>query len=179
MTRTGHAAAPCGPADDGSPPTVVLDFAEPAAATGFRSIDDVVMGGVSASRVAVREGALHFEGTVSLAQGGGFASMRGPLALPAGARALLIDVRGDGRRYRLTLKLTDDNAGPQHQAPFEAPAQWTTLCFSPDDFQASFRGRALELPPPRLDAQRAIGMLIADRQAGPFHLEIRRVRALL
>ena len=178
MTRYGLPDARAAEADGGPPRILVLDFATPAAAAGFRSIDDVVMGGVSASRVSVREGALRFEGTVSLERGGGFASMRGPVMLPPGARALLLEVRGDGQRYRLTLKTADDNAGHQHQAAFTAPADWTTLRFEPPDFKASFRGRPLELPPPRLDAQRALGVLIADRQAGPFALEIRRVWAV-
>jgi len=178
MTRHGLPDAQAADAGGGSPRTAVLDFGDPAAAAGFRSIDDVVMGGVSASRVSVREGALRFEGTVSLERGGGFASLRGPLAAPPGTRALLVEVRGDDQRYRLTLKVSDDNAGPQHQAPFTAPAGWSTLRFEPTDFQASFRGRPVDLPPPRLEEQRAIGVLIADRQAGPFHLEIRRVWAL-
>jgi NADH dehydrogenase [ubiquinone] 1 alpha subcomplex assembly factor 1 len=177
MTRYGLPDARA--ADAGGPARIaVLDFGEAAASAGFRSIDDVVMGGMSASRVSVRGGALRFEGTVSLERGGGFASMRGPLVLPTDARALLIEVRGDGQRYRLTLKTSDDNAGHQHQAGFIAPADWTTLRFEPQDFQASFRGRPLDLPPPRLDAQRALGVLIADRQAGRFELEIRRVWAL-
>ena len=178
MTRHGHPDAQAAERGDNPPRIAVLDFGQPAAATGFRSIDDVVMGGVSASRVAVLDGALRFEGVVSLERGGGFASMRGPVTLPAGARALLIEVRGDGQRYRLTLKTADDNAGPQHQADFTAPADWATLRLEPGDFRASFRGRAVDLPPPRLDAQRALGLLIADRQAGPIRVEVRRVWAL-
>ena len=177
MTRHGFPDVQAADASGGSPRTAVLDFGQPAAAAGFRNIDDVVMGGVSASRVAVRDGVLRFEGMVSLERGGGFASMRGPVALPAGTRALLLEVRGDGQRYRLTLKTADDNAGHQYQADFTAPADWATLRFEPQDFQASFRGRPLDLPPPRFDTQRALGLLIADRQAGPFELEIRRVWA--
>ena len=60
MTRYGLPDARAAEADGGPPRILVLDFATPAAAAGFRSIDDVVMGGVSASRVSVREGALRF-----------------------------------------------------------------------------------------------------------------------
>jgi hypothetical protein len=175
-TTDGSASLQPSPA---SPPdsTLVLDFTRPDATVGLRSIDDVVMGGVSASRTSLRDGALRFEGVVSLERGGGFASCRGPVTLPSGTRALLVELRGDGKRYRLTLKDADDNGGPQHQASFTAPPDWTTMRFEARDFQASFRGRPVAMPPPELEHQRAIGLLIADRQAGAFNLEIRRVWA--
>ncbi|GEM_PF-6236593 len=39
-----------------------------------------------------------FEGAVSLENNGSFASFRGPLRIPAESAALLLKVRGDGKR---------------------------------------------------------------------------------
>jgi NADH dehydrogenase [ubiquinone] 1 alpha subcomplex assembly factor 1 len=55
----------------------LFDFSDPRAADAWRGIDDRVMGGVSRSRLRYdRAGHAVFEGEVSLAQNGGFASVR-------------------------------------------------------------------------------------------------------
>ena len=153
------------------------DFSRTDAARGFRVINDGVMGGVSTSRLSQADGSLAFEGAVSLENNGGFASFRGPIAIPAGSRTLRVTLRGDGQRYRLALKAEDDNAGPQYQAGFVAPREWATVSFTAADFAASFRGRTVEAPALVFDQMRAIGVLIADKQAGAFRLEIRSITA--
>ena len=153
------------------------DFSRSGAARDFRVINDGVMGGVSTSRLSQAEGALMFEGSVSLENNGGFASFRGPVSIPAGTRTLKVTLRGDGQRYKLALKTEDNNAGPQYQAGFVAPREWATVSFTPADFSAVFRGRSVDAPTLVLDQMRAIGVLIADKQAGPFRLEIRSISA--
>ncbi|GAA4411999.1 CIA30 family protein [Quisquiliibacterium transsilvanicum] len=155
----------------------MLDFSDQSVAAEFRVINDGVMGGVSNSRLSQIDGALRFEGQVSLDNNGGFASFRGPLRVPAGAAALLVTLRGDGQRYKLTLKLDDSNATAQYQARFSAPREWTTLRFSPADFTASFRGRPVAAPPLDFGGVRSVGVLISDGQAGAFRVELRTLRA--
>ena len=155
----------------------ILDFTRPDAASGFRVINDGVMGGVSSSRLDFIAEGMVFAGTVSLENNGGFASFRGPLRLPAGARALLLTVRGDGQVYKLSLKQDDSNATGQYQASFTAPREWTTLRFVPTDFSASFRGRALAAPTIVLGEVQTVGLLIADKQAGAFRVEVRSIGA--
>jgi hypothetical protein len=153
----------------------LLDFVEPDEVALFRPVDDVVMGGVSRSRFEQAEpGVARFSGEVSLEQGGGFASVRTPPRDwgAQGARALLLRVRGDGRRYKLTLRTDDAFDGVQYQARFEpAAGEWTVVQLPLADFTASFRGRPVSGAPP-LDpaAIRALGFMISDRQAGPFEL---------
>lgn len=143
----------------------------------FFVVNDGVMGGRSTSRVSAANGALTFEGEVSLANNGGFASCRGPVAIPVGKDALLLTVRGDGQRYRLTLKRDDAPGTPQYQASFVAPREGQTVRFTPGDFVASFRGRRVDAPPLRFEDMRYVGLLIADQQAGPFRIEVRRLDA--
>jgi len=86
----------------------LLDFSSPEVVRTFRVINDGVMGGMSTSRLSPASGTLVFEGEVSLENNGGFASFRGPVRFPAESTALLLTVRGDGRRYKLTVTLDDD-----------------------------------------------------------------------
>lgn len=156
----------------GSP---LLDFSRSEFVRTFRVINDGVMGGVSTSRLSPVAGAMLFEGELSVENNGGFASFRGAVRLPAEFAALLLTVRGDGRRYRLTLKLDDGAGTAQYQAAFVAPHTWRTLRFEPADFTASFRGRPVAAPIVRFVEVRYLGLLISDRQSGPFKIELKDI----
>lgn len=156
-----------------------FDFADPGAVGEWRAIDDRVMGGVSRSRLR-HDPAGHavFEGTVSLDRNGGFASVRSAAADRGrpGAQACCIVARAAGQHFKLSL-LTDDAVDSLHyQARFTPGPTWQAWHLPLSAFRATFRGR--EVPgAPALDPAgiRQIGLLIADRQAGPFALEIRRI----
>jgi hypothetical protein len=154
----------------------LLDFSSPDVVRTFQVVNDGVMGGLSTSRVRSASGSLVFEGEVSLANNGGFASFRGPVRFPADTEALRVTVRGDGRRYKLTLRPDDSAGSPQYQAAFSASPAWTTLRFQPADFQASFRGRAVAAPPLQFVDVRYLGLLISDRQSGPFTIELKDLK---
>ena len=154
----------------------LLDFSSSETMQMFRIINDVVMGGVSTSRLRSTGGAMVFEGGVSLENNGGFASFRGPIRFPAESAALLLTVRGDGQRYKLTLKLDDSPGTAQYQAAFVAPREWQTLRFKPNDFAASFRGRAVVVPIVRLIDVQYVGLLISDKQSGAFRIELKDIR---
>ena len=160
--------------------TVLVDFSDPAAAACWTTIDDRVMGGVSQSRLChVPEGHGVFEGHVSLERNGGFASVRcrpGTLG-DADATACVIEARGDGRRYKLSLRTDDAFDGVSYQAGFAPAAEgWQTLRIPLADFRPGFRGRAVAGAPPLDPARiRQVGLLIADRQEGAFSLQVRRI----
>jgi NADH dehydrogenase [ubiquinone] 1 alpha subcomplex assembly factor 1 len=156
----------------GRPP---LDFSRSEVFQTLRVINDDVMGGVSTSRLSSTDGAMVFEGDVSLENSGGFASMRGPVRFPAESAALLLTVRGDGQRYKLTLKLDDGTGTAQYQAAFVAPREWQTLRFKPADFAASFRGRAVAAPIVRFVDVQYFGLLISDKQSGVFRIELKSI----
>lgn len=159
---------------------LLFDFTDPAAVAEWAPIDDRVMGGVSHSRLRhAPQGHAVFEGEVSLDRGGGFASVRcrpGARGLP-GARACLIDVRADGRRYKLSLLVDDGLDGMNYQIGFMPVGRdWQTLRLPLAALRATFRGREIAAAQ-ALDpaAIRQVGLLIADRQAGAFSLHIRRI----
>jgi len=149
----------------------------------WQAIGDAVMGGVSRGEARVTSaGALLFTGEVSLENNGGFASIRS-LPLPhalAGAAALRLEVKGDGKRYKLNLRTDAGFDGVQYQAAFDAPAGgWQTVTLPLAAFRPTFRGRPQPQAAP-LDPARVVtlGLMIADRQAGPFALEVRSITAL-
>jgi len=145
------------------------------------SIDDRVMGGVSRSRLRhAPAGHAVFEGIVSLENEGGFASVRSQpqdLSVP-GAVSYSLEACGDGRRYKLNLRTDDSFDGVNYQAVFEAPAgKWTQIRLPVPDFHPTFRGRIVTGAPPLDPARvRQVGLMIADRQAGPFSLAVRSIR---
>ena len=158
----------------------LFDFSDPRAADAWHAIDDRVMGGISRSRLRHdRSGHAVFEGEVSLAQNGGFASVRSSPGVrgQAGATACLIEARGDAKQFKLSLLTDDGFDSVNYQASFTTMGHdWQTISLPISSFRASFRGRdvpgAPALDPARI---RQVGLMIAARQAGPFALDIRRI----
>ena len=105
-------------------PRQLFRFESADSVADWSAIDDTVMGGVSSSRLR-HDPAGHavFEGVVSLERNGGFASVRSrPLDLAApGTVSYVLEVRGDGKRYKLNLRTDDAFDGVSYQAAFEAP----------------------------------------------------------
>lgn len=157
--------------------TRLIDFQE-GLPDEWRIVNDGVMGGRSSSTLRRDEetGAAVFEGALSLENNGGFASFRADTeeGALAGAARMLVRVKGDGRRYQLRLRPGHRYTGVAYTAGFDAPAgEWTTAELAIDDFEPTFRGRR---PPDAgpLDSADVgqVGIMLADRQAGPFRLEI-------
>jgi len=159
-----------------TPATFVFDFRQARQAPEWTPIDDVVMGGRSVSAFRLESDAAVFSGTVSLENNGGFASVRsapGRFDLSDYA-GVLLRVRGDGKTYKFNLRTDSDFDGVNYRAVFTPQrAVWTTVKLPFGAFAPTFRGRVL----PRaeaLDPARIVtfGLLIGDKQAGPFRLEI-------
>lgn len=176
------AVAPLAIAAPNAPMIDVIRFDSPAAVRAFRAMDDRVMGGISQSRMRFdAAGHAVFEGSVSLEQNGGFASVRAtlPQASAERVRAIRIEVMGDGKRYKLALRMGPDTDGVSYQAAFTArPGEWQSVELPLETFVPTFRGRTVAAPPLDWQAVRQIGLLIADRQAGPFALGLRRISVL-
>jgi NADH dehydrogenase [ubiquinone] 1 alpha subcomplex assembly factor 1 len=162
------------------PPHLLLDFDDAAEIDWFAPIDDAVMGGASSSRlVQAAPGIAAFTGTVSLENNGGFASVR---SRPrewgmAGAVALVLRLRGDGKVYRLNVRTPNTPSAFRFEAPLDLPAgAWHEVEVPFAALRAKAFGRPVPLVgPPDPARVRQIGFMISDRQAGPFRLEIDRV----
>lgn len=161
------------------PPNRWLGFDIAGEAERWRSVNDGVMGGVSAGRFAIREGRGVFSGTLSLDQGGGFASVRREVSAGtlAGSEGAVIHLRGDGRRYQCRVGSPLLPAGASYAAGFETTVgRWSSVRLRWSGFRGVRRGRHLpDAPDLQPDGIERFGFLIAERQAGLFCLEIEAV----
>ncbi len=155
-----------------------MNFTNPDIALQLRVVNDGVMGGRSNSRFTATPDGVVFEGMVSLENNGGFASLRCPARFPDGASTLQLRARGDGKRYQLLIRTELSSGAPLYRSHFVASSQWQTHQFRPQDFEAAFRGRAVAASPLMFSEAREIGILIGDKQAGGFRLELQQVLAL-
>lgn len=167
----------------GSSRSVLLDFDTDDDVSLWQPIGDGVMGGLSRSSFTLAEpGVARFAGHVSLENFGGFASARTAARAwrTSGANALVLRVRGDGRTYKFTVRTDDGFDGVQYQSRFAPPAgQWVEIVLPQRKFEASFRGRPVASAPAlELSRLRALGLMISDRQAGPFELLVDRIAAV-
>lgn len=161
-------------------PLPLFDFTDPAVVAEWSPIDDRVMGGISRSRLRQDlDGHAVFEGIVSLERNGGFASVRSAPGArgKAGAFDCLLEVRGDAKRFKLNLLTEDAFDGLNYQSGFAPEAgDWRAIRIPLAHFRPTFRGREVQgapaLDPARI---RQVGLMIADRQAGPFALAVRRI----
>jgi hypothetical protein len=154
----------------------VFRFDTPGSVSGWRAIDDAVMGGISSSAISYVPGnGAVFSGFVSLANNGGFASVRSPSFAALGdGGALMLTVRGDGKRYKFSVRTDAAFDGVSYQAAFQPPpGEWVVVRLAAADFLPKWRGRIVDNASPLDPARtRQLGLLIADRQAGTFRLEV-------
>jgi monofunctional biosynthetic peptidoglycan transglycosylase len=162
-------------------PRLVIDFAARDALAAWGAVDDVVMGGRSASRIEPCPDGAAFTGRVSLENGGGFASVRTrPGRWPTdGAHVFVLRTRSDGQRYKLAVRTDDGFDGMQYQHAFTtAWGEWQDVRLPVAGFHASFRGRRIPDAPPLDPARiRAFGLMISEKQAGAFRLEVATLHA--
>jgi hypothetical protein len=166
---------------DAAPERILFDFSATNAVPGWQIVNDEVMGGVSQSAFTITNSVALFHGELSLENSGGFASIRSPSAPQRlhGLTAFVLRVRGDGKRYKLTVRTEAGLDSPLYQHAFSTkPGQWEEHRLEFKDFVPTFRGRVLA-GAARLNPARAnsVGLLISDKQQGPFRLEIAWIKA--
>jgi NADH dehydrogenase [ubiquinone] 1 alpha subcomplex assembly factor 1 len=154
---------------------------QPCALDQWYPVNDGVMGGRSQSRMDIGETVgeatpLVFSGFVSLENNGGFASQRTrPQRCDfSNARGIRLMVRADGQRYKFILRTDPGFDGVAYQASFDTVMdRWQQTALDWEIFQPTFRGRIVPGHPP-VDPSNIFqfGLMIAEKQAGPFRLEL-------
>lgn len=161
---------------DSDAPTPVLVFfghQKQGANAVWQSIGDPVMGGESSGTLEpVDESTSVFHGEVSLANGGGFASVKAdiPVVDMSSCYGLRLRVRGDGKAYKLGLRMHQDRNAPVYQHGFSPEAgAWQTVTLPFSGFVPRLRGRTLHDAPP-LNASRiaSVSLFISGGQEGAF-----------
>lgn len=143
----------------------------------WRVVNDGVMGGVSTGRMIKADGALRFEGELSLENNGGFASVRRTVDQDLSrATFVRLQVRGDGRTYQFRIRHDGRFEGVSWRAEFVSSSDWQTLDIPLDEFIPVFRGRRVtNAGPVDPSSIRQVGFLLADKQPGLFSLDIRSI----
>ena len=148
----------------------------------WRVVDDGVMGGLSQGKREIgKDGILRFFGTLSLENNGGFSSLRtGTVKMDlSGAQGVVLRVKGDGRSYQLRFSTDAEYRGREmsFQAGFPTvKGEWTEVKVPFKRFSGTWRG--MELPDKPFDPSkiRRLGLMLADKNEGPFELRADWIR---
>ncbi len=157
------------------------------------ALDDVVMGGVSASGFSIEENKGVFSGNVSTENNGGFASIRTrnfdpPLNL-SGYEGIYLRVKGDGNRYKFFLRFDTRWDGIGYAYSFDTQKDsWIDVYVPFSQLKPVFRAKLVEDAPPINESQIYSMQLMLSKfeynkelnpyfQPGAFRLEIEQIQA--
>lgn len=148
----------------------------------WRVVDDGVMGGLSQGRREIgNDGILRFFGMLSLENNGGFSSLQtGTVKMDlSGAEGVILRVKGDGRTYQVRFSTDAEYHGREmsFQAGFATTKdEWTEVKVPFNRFVGTWRG--MDLPDKTFDPTkiRRLGLMLADKNEGPFELRVDWIR---
>jgi monofunctional biosynthetic peptidoglycan transglycosylase len=143
----------------------------------WQVINDGVMGGLTRSSAYCDGHGVHFSGLLSTANNGGFASIRSSLARPVRSlREVRLSVTGDGCRYQLRLRDSEDPSAAAWRAFFETSGELQSLTLEMQDFEPVVRGRRVEILPGLAERPlRFLGFMLARGEDGPFSLTVHAI----
>lgn len=159
----------------------LFDFNGADAAKEWQTVNDGVMGGVSEGKFKITDAkTMEFFGTLSLANNGGFASVRTKpknLSLEKGD-TLVAKVRGDGREYMLNLYPNKQQVAYSYRATVQTKKdEWIEVKIPLDKFEATSFGRMVKnagaVKPAEINA---LGFMLGDKKAGLFKLEVEGIK---
>ncbi len=162
-------------------PQVLFEFTGADAAAEWQAVNDGVMGGVSVGKFTIADQkTLVFFGTLSLANNGGFASVRSKakkLGLEKGD-TLVARVRGDGREYSMNLYLNKPLMAFSYRAAVQTKKdEWIEVKLPLDKFEATSFGRVVkDAGAVKPEEVNAFGFLLGDKKAGPFKMEVEWIK---
>ncbi len=145
----------------------------------WRVVNDGVMGGISQSNIYLNEVSnIIFAGNVSLENNGGFASIRMGYdgSQLKETTKFLLRVKGDGNIYKFRLNMSGSYAN--YSADFKTVKdQWMDIEIPIESFKPYYFGRSTRAPKLKVHRVNSLGILISDKQAGNFALEIEYIMA--
>jgi hypothetical protein len=178
-----------------SQPDLIFDFSQPTQPQNqmWGALDDVVMGGVSASVWRLEAGIALFTGNVSTANSGGFASVRTRNFDPAidlsGKQGLELRLKGDGQRYKFLVRDSESWDAIAYSHSFDTVAdQWLTVPISFTSLVPVFRAKTVrDAAPLQVATVRSLqlmlskfeydGLLNPHFSAGEFTLQVATIKA--
>ena len=155
----------------------VYDFSLNSNRNDWYVVDDGVMGGQSNGNIAYSsEGHGIFEGEVSLANNGGFTSIRHRMTNieTKGYNLFRLRIKGDGKNYQFRVK-TSLRDYQSYVYEFETTGEWQEISIPFDQMYPSFRGVKLDMPNYPGEFLRECTFLISNKKEEEFRLEIDKI----
>ncbi len=160
--------------------TMLLDASIMKTENRWRIVNDGVMGGLSSSKATVKDDIIIFSGNVSLENNGGFASLRSPVKDYNFEEfsGIEIKVKGDGKRYSISMKETTYFSGYFYTSTFETKKdEWITIKIPFDQFRLYYFSKETKSNKKiTLNNIKEISLLIGDKQEGSFMLELEFIK---
>ena len=159
----------------------LFDFTGGDAVKEWQAVNDGVMGGVSEGKFKVTDAkTMEFFGTLSLANNGGFASVRSKarkLELEKGD-TLVAKLKGDGREYTLNLYPNRSRTAFAYRATVQTEKdEWIEIRVPLDEFEATSFGRVVrEAGAVKPEEITSVGLFLGDKKAGPFKMEVEWIK---
>ncbi len=137
---------------------------------------DGVMGGRSSGKITLEDDHLLFSGEVSLANNGGFSSMRAPwkaydLSLYS---TVTLRSRATGQSFYLTMQHHAEWYRPGHRLHYKKSDEWVTVTYPLADLQETRIGEATgqSIDADVLSQIKRMGIITGDKKACEFVIEL-------
>ena len=152
---------------------MIEDFAEKSLLS-WNIVNDSVMGGRSQARMSIKNNIAEFKGYLSLANNGGFSSVRAyyPNDL-IDINSIVLRVKGDGRKYNFRVRAENNSWVSYTQSFATEKDTWQEISLSIEDFYPTYRGYNLRnIPKLSESIIREVGLMLSDKVEGNFKIDI-------
>lgn len=155
----------------------IFVFDAKADISGWKTVDDIVMGGKSNGTFTLSpDGFGVFGGNVSLENNGGFSSVRYQFKkiLVNASSKIVLKIKGDGKDYQFRIKDDSENYY-SYVNTFSTSGEWQIIEIPLKSMSPRFRGRSLDMPNFSEDYIEEIAFLIANKKAEKFKLIMKEI----
>lgn len=164
-----------------NPPQLLFDFGSKNTTDNWYIVNDDVMGGRSTSTLQETDNSIRFEGSISLENNGGFASIRSPRKSYdlSSYKTVSIRFRSTGRDFGIVLERYRRFYLPTHKLIFGSDTnEWTTISFPVSTFKTQILGADTGnfIDTETLKNIERIGIILFDKKEGEFAVEIDYIR---
>ena len=158
---------------------MLYDFSQNSLKSDWQIVDDVVMGGRSEGKFSINEeGNGIFQGKVSLENNGGFSSLRHSLNAKVGNNTKVrITLKGDGKAYQFRIKSSPYDRH-SYISEFQTTGVWQEVVIPLSAMYPAFRGRKLEISNFNSAQISELALLIGNKEAENFRLEISKIELI-
>ncbi len=153
-----------------------IDFKTDGAGQDWRVVVDGVMGGLSTATLELTEQSLVLDGSVSLENNGGFASVRSPYGdySLAAYDSVTVRYRATGQSFYLSTDIHRQWWLPSYRLHYPQSAEWTELTHAVGSMKETRIGEPTGnmITAEQLDQIIQMGFITGDKSSGPFRIEV-------